>query len=70
MLAFEFQATLLGVAAILSAVGGVVSIVWSIKKDRKAEREDCYQKLTVAREEAEKLAEELHKVKMRSFDED
>jgi len=68
MVAFEFQAPLLGIAAILSATGGIISTIWAIRKDRKSERDDCREKLRDVRAEAEKYAEELHRMKMGEFD--
>ena len=67
------QPTLLGIAAILSALGGILSTVWAIRKGRRderdKEREDCRKRLTAARQEAEQLAEALHSLKMEKFDE-
>jgi hypothetical protein len=65
--------TLLGIAAILSALGGVISTVWSHRKATKDEREKqeeiCRQKLREARKEAEEAAEELHRIKMEGLKE-
>lgn len=65
---FEVQATLLGVAALLSALGGVVSTVWAIRKGRREERDqahqECLDKLRETRAEAETLANELHQLRM------
>jgi flagellar basal body-associated protein FliL len=63
-LAFEFQATLLGVAAVVAAVGGVISTIWAIRKGRREEQEDCYRLLRESRAETEQLARELHELKM------
>ena len=74
MLAFQFQATLLGIAAVLSALGGVISTVWAIRKGKREERdraeEDCLERLKVARKEAEESADELHKIRMRKAKDD
>jgi hypothetical protein len=61
--------TLLGIAAIIAALGGIVSTVLGTRKARRDERakneEECIERLRTARQEAEGLAEELHQRKMR-----
>jgi uncharacterized membrane protein (DUF106 family) len=71
VLAASGDPTLLGVAAIVSALGGVVSTILahrSAKKEakRKAD-EECLERLRATRVEAEQLAEELHRMKMGRF---
>jgi hypothetical protein len=65
------EASLLGIAAFLSASGGIVSTVWSIRKGRREERdkaeEECRQRLKDARAEAEELANELYQRRMREL---
>jgi uncharacterized membrane protein YqjE len=65
--------TLLGIAAIISAIGGVVSTIWALRKSRREEHDklmkEYREELQKAREEAEALAKELHERKMREFDE-
>jgi hypothetical protein len=67
-LAADHQATLLGVAAVVSAIGGAASTIWAIRKGRREERdtvnEQCRERLAIARKEAEECAEELHKLRM------
>ena len=64
ILAFEAQATLLGVASIVSAVGGAASTIWAIRKGRREEQEECHKLLRESRAEVEALASELHQLKM------
>jgi uncharacterized membrane protein len=68
LLAFEFSATLLGLAAIVSAVtGAVTSIIATRRTGKEAAEEaaeDCRLKLREARAELEVLAEELHTIRM------
>jgi len=63
--------TLLGIAAIIAAVGGIVSTIFADRRARREERvkaeEECVQRLKETREEAERLAEELHRLKMERF---
>jgi hypothetical protein len=69
ILAISGDPTLLGVAAIISAVGGVGSTIWALRKSRREEHdkvtEEMRTRLKECREEAEKLANELHEYKMR-----
>lgn len=64
--------TLLGIAAIVAAVGGIVSTIvgarHAAKEERKKADEECFEKLKVARAEAEAVAAELHKLRMKEFD--
>lgn len=65
ILAFELQATLLGVAAIVSATGGAIATILSIRKSKDEEKENCLKRLKEARAEAESLAQELHEERMK-----
>lgn len=56
--------TLLGLAAVVSAIGGIGSTVLALRKHRDEEHEACLQRLKEARTEAEKLAKELHELRM------
>lgn len=59
------QPTLLGIAAFLTAIGGVASTIMAIRKSRSEEHEKCLEQLKEARAEAEALAKELHERKMK-----
>lgn len=63
--------TLLGVAAIVSAFGGVVSTVVGARRSRRDERakaeQECFERLKATRAEAEALARELHEIKMQGY---
>lgn len=56
--------TLLGAAAVISALGGMISTVMALRKSRNEEHEECLEHLKECRAEAEKLAKELHDLKM------
>jgi hypothetical protein len=58
------QATLLGAAAVITAMGGVASTIMALRKNRSEDHEACLQHLKEARAEAERYAEELHALKM------
>jgi hypothetical protein len=66
------EATWLGVAALITALGGIVSSIWGVIKSRKEGQatadETLRSNLRACRSEAEKLAEELHRLKMKGFD--
>jgi uncharacterized protein YlxW (UPF0749 family) len=68
LFASELQATLLGVAALVTALGGVLATILGARRSRREERDkaeqDCVQRLRETRAESERLAEELHRVKM------
>lgn len=70
----EVSALLLACAAFISALGGVISTVWSIRKGKREERdkahEECIERLRSVRAEAEGLARELHDIKMGRVDEE
>ena len=67
-LLLAFQPTLLGIAAIVSAVSGmIVSVVAARRASKEGKEkadEDCLQRLRQARAEAEAYAQELHQLKM------
>jgi hypothetical protein len=63
--AIDTGATLLGVAAIISAVGGAGTTILALRKAKDDEHQQCLERLKVAREEGEKAAAELHEVRMR-----
>jgi hypothetical protein len=58
------EPTLLGAAALLSAVGGVASTILALRKGRSEDHEACLEHLKEALAEAEMYAEELHKLRM------
>jgi hypothetical protein len=66
--AFDFNATLLGAAAIITAISGVISTIVgsrrSAKEAREKAEEECREKLKAARIEAEEAAAELHRLRM------
>lgn len=63
------EATLLGIAAVVSAIGGIASTVAAIRKGRSEEYEHALEELKLTRAEAESLASELHRRKMANPDE-
>ncbi len=68
------ETTLFGAAAAFSSAVGVALAILSHNSTRKqAEREaekETHEELLAAREEAERLSEELHKLRMERQDED
>jgi len=60
--------TLLGIAACISAIGGVTTTILGSRRARREERdkseEECRERLKAARKEAEEAAFELHRRKM------
>jgi hypothetical protein len=58
------QPTLLGLAAIISALGGLISTVLALRKSRTEEHEECLKRLKETRAESERLAKELHELRM------
>lgn len=58
------EPTLLGLAAVLSATGGVVSTIMALRKSHSEEHEHCLEQLKESRAESEKLAQELHELRM------
>jgi len=67
-LAVSAGATLLGIAAIISAVGGVGSTIIAIRKSRSEEDEHVREELAKARSEVERLAKENHELKMAQYE--
>jgi hypothetical protein len=65
LFAIELGATLLGIAAIVSAVGGCISTILALRKTRDEEHEACLERLKAARAEGERLADEVHSERMR-----
>lgn len=63
------QPTLLGLAALVSAIGGIASTILALRKSRSEEHVQCLEQLKETREEAERLAAELHQMKMEHPDE-
>lgn len=67
--AIDFNSpTLLGVAAVMTAVGGIASTIMAIRKGRSEEEQQLVERLKETRAEAERLAKELHDIKMRDTD--
>ena len=68
MLLVEWQPTLLGAAAIISAIGGLITTIIGTRRRGREEKdkadEQCRQRLRDTRAEAEKLAEALHRYRM------
>jgi len=64
--------TLLGIAALITAIGGVISTIVGARRARREERDraeqECRERLKSARQEAEETAAELHALKMEKFD--
>lgn len=73
MLAIQLQITLLGAAAIITAIWGVVSTIIAVRRGSRGAQQDeldkCLERLNAARAQAEKFAQELHDLKMRGHDE-
>lgn len=63
------QPTLLGLAAVIAAVGGILSTLIGARKARREERDkaeqECLERLKASRKEAEEAMAELHQLKMR-----
>jgi hypothetical protein len=57
--------TLLGIAAVVSAVGGTASTIAALRKSRSEEHEHALVELAKCREESERIAAELHEIKMK-----
>jgi len=64
ILAVDTAPTLLGIAAIVSAVGGIASTIMALRKTRDEEHEECIKRLRETRQEAEAMAQELHDLKV------
>jgi hypothetical protein len=65
ILAVDTGATLLGIAAVISALGGAFSTMLAIRKSNDENHQQCLENLKEARADAEKYAAELHELKMR-----
>jgi adenine/guanine phosphoribosyltransferase-like PRPP-binding protein len=66
--AVDTGATLLGIAALISALGGVVTTIIAMRKAGSEEHQACLDRLKEVRADAERLAAELHEIKMREAD--
>jgi hypothetical protein len=63
-LAIDTGATLLGIAAVVSALGGIATTILAFRKSHDEEHEQCLERLKTARSEAEAMAAELHELKI------
>ena len=61
---FTDSVTLLGIAAFITAIGGVASTIYALKHGRSEEHEEAIERLRECRAEAERLAAELHALRM------
>lgn len=63
--------TMLGAAAIITAIGGIVTATLGTRQSQKDAREkgsvDCRESLNAARRESEALAAEIHETRMRGL---
>jgi len=68
------EASLLGVAALVASISGLVSTIIGVRRARRDEKdqssEQCRERLRAARAEAEHLAEALHEIRMTALRED
>jgi hypothetical protein len=62
--AIDTGATLLGVAALISALGGIVSTIFALRKSHDEEFAACLERLKETRAESEAYAAELHELKI------
>jgi len=62
--AIDIQASLIGIAAFITAIGGVASTIMALRKSNSEDHQQCIENLKACREESEKLAAELHKLRM------
>jgi hypothetical protein len=64
-------ATLLGVAAIITAVTGIIAMMAAVRRTARETRdsveEECLRRLRETRIEAEETARELHAIRMKQF---
>jgi len=60
--------TLLGLAAIIAASGGVASTIMALRASRHEEHERARKELKKCRAESERLARELHELRMGSYE--
>ncbi|HEY5708592.1 MAG TPA: hypothetical protein VIS51_04290 [Solirubrobacterales bacterium] len=56
--------TLLGVAAIVSAIGGIASTIMALRKSTDEQHVHALEQLAATRAESERLAAELHALKL------
>lgn len=68
LLAVDTAPTLLGVAAIVSAMGGIASTIMALRKSHDEEHEACLERLKEARAELEQVTAELHRLRMGGAD--
>jgi hypothetical protein len=72
LVAASDDATLLGLAAIITALSGIITAIWGLIRSRREGKEQADETLRdhlrECREESERLASELHRVKMQRFD--
>jgi hypothetical protein len=63
----------LAVAAVITAIGGIISSIAAAKRAKKEGIEEsnakCHERLVKMQEESERLAAELHRMKMIHYDE-
>jgi len=68
LLATEWEPTLLGVAAIITSCGGLMTTIIASRRSGKEAKakadEQCYERLREVRSESEQLANELHRLRM------
>lgn len=71
MLAVQWEPTLLGVAAIITSLSGVVTAIIGARRRSQEAREkadeECHNRLRRVRAESEELAQELHRIRMRTY---
>ena len=58
------EVSLAGIAAIIAAIGGLVSAIVTLRKARQEGDEYCHDQLTKCRDESEKYAKELHRIRI------
>jgi hypothetical protein len=72
LIAASDDATLLGWAAIITALSGITTAIWGAwrahKEGKEQADEELRDRLRACREESEKLADELHRMKMGRFE--
>jgi hypothetical protein len=59
------ELTLAGIAAIIAAVGGLISAIVALRKAKQEGEENCQDQLKKSRAEAEHYARELHDIKLK-----
>jgi hypothetical protein len=58
------EPTLLGIAAVVSAAGGVASTIMALRKSQTETEEHVLDELEKCRAKSEQLAKELHELRM------